>query len=594
MFCCIVTIICVILIAIFNFVSQYFKRGYKSGGSEDITFPYMPADGKNTFPYKRKWMGDKIATTFENIKNYEFNLVHKPYKILNMPHFTDLVYKPLNLPTIIECKPADYYDMNWLSDYFNEQCRQDCKRYDEDMTPHEYWSLHKDELQDLPPSQQSDKVYENIIGCGNFRPGLLVGMIKHLKEQFDLEVKLVLDPCSGWGDRLIGAIAAGVNYIGVDPNPCLVDGYQAIIDRFADGGEYKMIKSEIQTAQLDCNPDLVFTSPPYFDLEVYPGSTAGSLDMWINDFLYPMLKKCYDVLNPGGVQCMVINDVRDGPKYVEKMLEIMDGFGAEYLGVMSYADYNGKYHKSPQPIWMWRKNEPPLNPKIITEQIEGFTVVRDDLLQGGTKQRGLTNLKLPPGTTEIVYAGPWNGYAQVALAVAAPYYKVKSVCFMTRSDYETNIKAKELGGEFVVIPGADLKQLQAAAEKYCNVPSRYLLPFGFANEEIISTLYNNIKKASTIDLSYEGTIWLVGGSATLLNVLERIYEKANFSVVQVGKTIWPDQISTRTKIYNAPEKFYDDAITPPPYPSARKYDAKCWQFVKQFGKPNDIIWNVAA
>ena len=49
----------------------------------------------------------------------------------------------------------------------------------------------------------------------------------------------------------------------------------------------------------------------------------------------------------------------------------------------------------------------------------------------------------------------------------------------------------------------------------------------------------------------------------------------------------------RSDFYIAPEKFYEKAKLPPPYPSVPEYDAKVWQFVKNHGKPGDYIWNVA-
>src|SRR6185295_15323322 len=56
-------------------------------------------------------------------------------------------------------------------------------------------------------------------------------------------------------------------------------------------------------------------------------------------------------------------------------------------------------------------------PAPVIVEHEGFQVVRDDLLPGGTKRRALHVLF--DEHTEYVYAGPVYGYAQVALAYAA-------------------------------------------------------------------------------------------------------------------------------------------------------------------------------
>ena len=51
-------------------------------------------------------------------------------------------------------------------------------------------------------------------------------------------------------------------------------------------------------------------------------------------------------------------------------------------------------------------------------------------------------------------------------------------------------------------------------------------------------------------------------------------------------------ISPNYKLYIAPEKFWEQALEQPPYPSVSTYDAKLWQFVLQDAEPNDYIWNV--
>ena len=47
-------------------------------------------------------------------------------------------------------------------------------------------------------------------------------------------------------------------------------------------------------------------------------------------------------------------------------------------------------------------------------------------------------------------------------------------------------------------------------------------------------------------------------------------------------------------LHVAPEKFWETAISQPPYPSVSSYDAKLWQFVEQHGMEGDFVWNVAA
>lgn len=88
----------------------------------------------------------------------------------------------------------------------------------------------------------------------------------------------VLDPCAGWGGRLIGAMALNVpQYIGIEINSSLSVTYQTMV-RF-----YKTMASNIKTKvtmkfqscanisyELLDEYDMVFTSPPYYFIEKYP------------------------------------------------------------------------------------------------------------------------------------------------------------------------------------------------------------------------------------------------------------------------------------------------------------------------------------
>ena len=57
-------------------------------------------------------------------------------------------------------------------------------------------------------------------------------------------------------------------------------------------------------------------------------------------------------------------------------------------------------------------------PKPVIKEYDGIKVVRDDLLDGGTKRRVFTvYVKSKPEIDEFVYASPRQGYAQLSLAL---------------------------------------------------------------------------------------------------------------------------------------------------------------------------------
>ena len=56
-------------------------------------------------------------------------------------------------------------------------------------------------------------------------------------------------------------------------------------------------------------------------------------------------------------------------------------------------------------------------PNPVVKEHDGVKVVRDDLIDGGTKRRAFyVYIKSKPDIEEFVYASPRQGYAQLSLA----------------------------------------------------------------------------------------------------------------------------------------------------------------------------------
>ena len=103
----------------------------------------------------------------------------------------------------------------------------------------------------------------------------------------DNEITMVFDPCAGWGGRMLGAFAAGIDYIAVDTNYELQNGYAELADLLtaSSPGWYGSVDS---LSCLDINwPDMpVFTCPPYLNAERYTGQPKHDMD-----FLAPFVDK---------------------------------------------------------------------------------------------------------------------------------------------------------------------------------------------------------------------------------------------------------------------------------------------------------------
>jgi len=167
--------------------------------------------------------------------------------------------------------------------------------------------------------------------------------------------------------------------VGLDPNTKLHEPYRQIEAYCNTDKTTRFICSPAEDADLsDVKVDFVFTSPPYFDTEKYSQEETQSwkrypeTDEWLNGFLYPTLKKCWDVLEEGGRICVNISDkVRGDIRVCQPMIEYMDSLGATYEGVMGYrmAKRPGNHHSLNdelskmdvfcEPIFIWSKGEAP-------------------------------------------------------------------------------------------------------------------------------------------------------------------------------------------------------------------------------------------
>ena len=138
------------------------------------------------------------------------------------------------------------------------------------------------------------------------------------------ETFTVQDFYSGWGNRMLGAMALGVRYIGCDANtrlekaygklaafgkgqianqplekaePQIVDRREGAKPRWRAGGTALYFqRSETLPASLipAKGVDIVFSSPPFFDgnlVEEYPG-TESDYEMFMRTSLVPIMRRC--------------------------------------------------------------------------------------------------------------------------------------------------------------------------------------------------------------------------------------------------------------------------------------------------------------
>lgn len=228
---------------------------------------------------------------------------------------------------------------------------------------------------------------------------------------------------------------------------------------------------------------------------------------------------------------------------------------------------------------------------VIVEH-DGILVVRDDLIGGGTKRRFVDQLF--GSATEVVYASPVYGGAQIAIAHAAREAGIKSTIFCAKRNqpHARTLEAKAAGAQIVQVPHGYLSNVKAKAKSYCELTGAQLLPFGMdtplAIEAIAQAAATVQEQVGKID-----QVWCVGGSGVLCRGLQTGLIAEQFFVVQVGRELTAHDVG-RATVLKSPLDFAQDAKIKPPFPSCSNYDAKAWEFIRRSGSGRVLFWNVMA
>lgn len=120
----------------------------------------------------------------------------------------------------------------------------------------------------------------------------------------------VLDPCAGWGGRMIGASAVVNRYVAFEPSTLTHTGLKrlkAFIRTMRPTFRAAIYCLPFEDADLsDETPfDFACTSPPYYNTEEYSAEETNSLNRyksfeeWVIGFYVPMIAKTLDALKPG-------------------------------------------------------------------------------------------------------------------------------------------------------------------------------------------------------------------------------------------------------------------------------------------------------
>jgi hypothetical protein len=268
--------------------------------------------------------------------------------------------KSYSYDVVVPMIPNSYHMIDIITDYFTENQRIKALVKGEKCTPLEFWEKNKEELlkKTNDPEELRDLIWsEGPKEATQFKISSAYNIMKCIESdlKIDFSKSVVLDPSAGWGDRLILFGALGVKkYIGYDPNTNLQRGYQEIIETF----KFKAKVNPEPFEEVIITPysyDIVFTSPPYFDVETYTNQKTQSIqkysnqDKWINEFFTDYIMNAWGALKRGGVFLVHIGDSKN-LHVVLFLHKLMENFGAK-----KYKNFGIQGQKNILPMWSWVK-----------------------------------------------------------------------------------------------------------------------------------------------------------------------------------------------------------------------------------------------
>lgn len=177
----------------------------------------------------------------------------------------------------------------------------------------------------------------------NFKPLSAQAMV----ERYTPYGGVVFDSSQGIGGRILGTLTSQKNltYIGSDPwketNICNAKIGQYCEEVLGRKNAYKLFCIGSEKARFGQEfADFSFTSPPYYNCEVYSDDITQCYNMfpelnkWFRGFVGPTIKNTYDALKPGAFYCVNIADFNYGGRvvnYVNTWKSLAQQVGFEYI-----------------------------------------------------------------------------------------------------------------------------------------------------------------------------------------------------------------------------------------------------------------------
>lgn len=262
----------------------------------------------------------------------------------------------------------DYYTIDGMSNHFTEDVRMNCVvNRGLKISPLEYLERNIEKISHRAaflynPVHNKDmldvaNMYNGYRECNTFNPFVLINFVKRVGKSDQITI---LDPSMGWGDRLIACLALDVkSYTGFDPNLKLHEPYNQI-SKLNNNVKCKFIPEKFKfTGDLY---DIVMTSPPFFNFELYEftkeDDNLSDYTKWLKDMYEPYLNDISKSVKPGGYVGIYIDDIgkyktgKDTCSILGKNLKFIE----RLIFKNDYCDFNDILHEGRErSLWVFSR-----------------------------------------------------------------------------------------------------------------------------------------------------------------------------------------------------------------------------------------------
>lgn len=136
---------------------------------------------------------------------------------------------------------------------------------------------------------------------------------------------VVFSPTLGWGTYMLGICQAEEvkEYIGVDVIPKVCKEVSKIGHKMFPDKKIKIYCQGSETLKLKKDfVDFIFFSPPYYQLEIYPGKEQSvkkfnSYEKWLDGYWRKTMKLCFEVLKKNGIMIYIISNYQEKGSILE-------------------------------------------------------------------------------------------------------------------------------------------------------------------------------------------------------------------------------------------------------------------------------------